>query len=80
MQKRCIPCLEGFLNATNLFLWPRFQLIMDLHIESVKKAVAGKLVNIKDTQPHYIMRRYAEFAVSVLSLNEGYEDALLNNS
>jgi hypothetical protein len=26
------------------------------------------------------MRRYAEFAVSILTLNEGFDDALLTNS
>jgi len=71
------------MNATLLSLWPKFQHIMDLHIESVKKytnAGIKTLVGTKDGGPHYILRRYAEFAGGVLKLNEGYNDGLLNNS
>ncbi|TPX37558.1 hypothetical protein SmJEL517_g00456 [Synchytrium microbalum] len=79
-QKRCVPCLENYMNATNMVLWPRFQAIMDMHIESVKKAIPGKLLPTKDVHPHYLTRRYAEFSASILTLNQGYDDALLINS
>ncbi|KAI9350471.1 Sac2 family-domain-containing protein, partial [Zopfochytrium polystomum] len=77
MQKRRIPCLDNFMNFINISLWPRFQGIIDMHIDSLRKAQLGK---IRDAHPHFIMRRYAEFAVSILTLNEGFEDALLINS
>ncbi|RKO84574.1 Sac2 family-domain-containing protein, partial [Blyttiomyces helicus] len=80
MQKRRIPCLESFMNAANMLLWPRFQAIMDLHIDSLKKAVPSKMLASKDVHPHYVTRRYAEFAASILTLNQGYDDALLTNS
>lgn len=58
MQKRRIPCLDYFLNAINLLLWPRFQAIMDLHINSVRKAVASGasnfFTNSVDIHPHYV--------------------------
>ncbi|KAJ3070045.1 hypothetical protein HDU98_006918 [Podochytrium sp. JEL0797] len=78
MQKRRIPCLENFMNLLNILLWPRFQAIIDLHIESLRKI--GKVTVNKDCHPHFIMRRYAEFAASVLALNDGFDDALLVNS
>ncbi|KAJ3025912.1 UNVERIFIED_CONTAM: hypothetical protein HDU68_006497 [Siphonaria sp. JEL0065] len=78
MQKRRIPCLENFMNLLNILLWPRFQAIMVLHIESLWKV--GKIVLNKDCHPHFITRRYAEFAASVLALNDGFDDALLLNS
>ena len=84
MQKRRIPCLDAFLNAVGLLLWPRFTSIMDMHINSVKKAVASGASNFfsgtVDIHPHYVTRRYAEFASSILLLNEGYHDHLLENS
>ncbi|KAJ3035124.1 Vacuolar protein sorting-associated protein 52 [Rhizophlyctis rosea] len=80
MQKRRIPGLESFMMAINMLLWPRFQAIMDLHVDSVKKATPRNLLGSKDVHPHYITRRYAEFAASILTLNQGYDDALLNNS
>ena len=58
MQKRCLPCLDTFFNAVNLQLWPRFQAILDLHINSVKKAVATGASNFfqgnVDIHPHYV--------------------------
>ncbi|KAJ3013995.1 hypothetical protein HKX48_005407 [Thoreauomyces humboldtii] len=80
MEARRIPCLESYMNATNMLLWPRFQAIMDLHIESLKKAAPKSLLPSKDFHPHYVTRRYAEFSASILTLNQGYDDALLANS
>ena len=28
--------MEGYINGTNILLWPRFQVLMDAHAESVK--------------------------------------------
>ncbi|CAG8435656.1 8672_t:CDS:10 [Funneliformis mosseae] len=78
LQRRKVPALEGYTNQINMLLWPRFQAIMDMHIESVKKA-ATKLV-VKDIHPHFISRRYGEFAASILILNEDYNDPILLNS
>ncbi|KAI8854929.1 Sac2 family-domain-containing protein [Chytridium lagenaria] len=81
MQKRKIPCLESYMNAINMLLWPRFQTIIDLHIESLRKFHVGRFTFNKDAHPHYvsITRRYAEFSASILTLNEGFDDALLTN-
>ncbi|CAI2179301.1 19760_t:CDS:10, partial [Funneliformis geosporum] len=78
LQRRRVPALEGYTNQINMLLWPRFQAIMDMHIDSVKKA-ATKLV-VKDIHPHFISRRYGEFAASILILNEDYNDPILLNS
>ena len=79
MQKRRLPCLEPFMNATNMLLWPKFQSLMELHTESLRNAVTNRLLPSKDVRPHYVTRRYSEFAVSILTLNQGYEDALLTS-
>ncbi|CAG8622941.1 11481_t:CDS:10 [Paraglomus brasilianum] len=78
LQRRRVPALEGYINQTNMLLWPRFQSIIDMHVESVKKA-GNKLV-VKDIHPHYVTRRYAEFAASILRLNEDANDPILTNS
>ncbi|KAF2122334.1 Sac2 family protein [Lophiotrema nucula] len=36
-QRRKVPTVEGYVNATNMLLWPRFQQILDLHITSLQK-------------------------------------------
>ncbi|TPX61117.1 hypothetical protein SpCBS45565_g07345 [Spizellomyces sp. 'palustris'] len=75
MQKRRIPGLENFANATNMLLWPRFQAIMDLHIESLKKAVPRSLLPSKDFHPHYVIRNlYAESDVIYTNAETPYKD------
>jgi vacuolar protein sorting-associated protein 52 len=80
MQKRRLPILDTFLNLLNILMWPRFQTIMGLHIDSLKKADCKKLLASKDPNVHFIVRRYAEFSASILTLNQGYEEAMLVNS
>ncbi|RUP47314.1 hypothetical protein BC936DRAFT_145868 [Jimgerdemannia flammicorona] len=55
LQRRRVPALEAYTNATNMLLWPRFQHIMDLHFQSVKKMAANKqvLASVRDVHPHY---------------------------
>lgn len=53
---------------------------MDLHIESLRQAIPSRLLLQKDVRPHYITRRYYEMSVSLLLLNQGYEDASLTSS
>ncbi|KAL0095828.1 Sac2 family-domain-containing protein [Phycomyces blakesleeanus] len=82
LQRRRVPALEGYTNSINMLLWPRFQHVMTLHIDSMKKMANNKSVlsAVKEIHPHYITRRYAEFSTSLLVLNDGYDDAILTNS
>ncbi|KAG2196701.1 hypothetical protein INT47_009611 [Mucor saturninus] len=82
LQRRRVPALEGYTNATNMLIWPRFQYVMSLHIDSLKKMFNSKSVMsaVKDIHPHYITRRYSEFAASLLVLNDGYDDPILSKS
>lgn len=72
LQRRRVPALERYTNSTNMILWPRFQHVMTLHVDSLKRMANTKSIlnSIKDIHPHYITRRYAEFAASLLVLNE----------
>ncbi|OAY84151.1 Vacuolar protein sorting-associated protein 52 A [Ananas comosus] len=68
MFRRRVPCLDSYLDKVNMSLWPRFKMVFDLHLNSLRNA------NIKalwedDVHPHYVMRRYAEFTASLVHLN-----------
>nr|CAD1839513.1 unnamed protein product [Ananas comosus var. bracteatus] len=68
MFRRRVPCLDSYLDKINMSLWPRFKMVFDLHLNSLRNA------NIKalwedDVHPHYVMRRYAEFTASLVHLN-----------
>jgi hypothetical protein len=56
LQRRRVPALEGYTNATNMLIWPRFQYVMSLHMESLKKMFNSKSVMsaVKDIHPHYV--------------------------
>ncbi|KAI8325435.1 Vps52-domain-containing protein [Martensiomyces pterosporus] len=73
LQRRLVPVLDSYVNSMNMHLWPRFQAIIDGHIESVKRLASSYRSKSKiDTQPPAIVRRYAELASSMLRLNAGY--------
>ncbi|CAI5702745.1 unnamed protein product [Peronospora effusa] len=68
MEKRRIPCLDAYFDRVTLLLWPRFKTVFDLNLMSIKNAKVKKLGPI-DLHPHFVIRRYTEFASSILSLS-----------
>lgn len=40
LQRRKIPSMDGYINGTAMLLWPRFQVIMDLHCTSLRTLTA----------------------------------------
>jgi len=77
MFKRRIPCLDSYLDKVNMSLWPRFKMVFDLHLNSLRNS------NIKtlwedDVHPHYVTRRYAEFTASLVHLNVEHGDGQLD--
>jgi len=41
LQRRRVPTLDGYINGTSMLLWPRFQLILDAHCESLRRAASA---------------------------------------
>lgn len=41
LQRRKVPTLDGYINGTNMLLWPRFQQIIDAHCESIRRLAPG---------------------------------------
>nr|GLL33035.1 vacuolar protein sorting-associated protein 52 A [Ipomoea trifida] len=76
MSRRRIPCLDSFLDKVNIALWPRFKMVFDLHLNSLRNANIRTLWE-DDVHPHYVMRRYAEFTASLIHLNVEYGDGQL---
>lgn len=82
LQRRKIPGLDSYINGTNMLLWPRFQVIMDLHCESVRKAttmVPGRAsaalsltsadASKQSAAPHVLTQRFGQLLQSILSLS-----------
>ena len=41
LQRHKNPAADSYINGTNMLLWPRFQLAMDMHAESVRRGTAA---------------------------------------
>ncbi|XP_021912590.1 vacuolar protein sorting-associated protein 52 A [Carica papaya] len=76
MSRRRIPCLDSYLDKVNISLWPRFKMVFDMHLNSLRNANVKTLWE-DDVHPHYVMRRYAEFTASLIHLNVEYGDGQL---
>ena len=90
LQKRRVPVAEGYINGTNMLLWPRFQLAMDMHAESIKRATSAATSSTRggavsalglssasggqSTAPHVLTQRFAQFLQGVLSLSRDAGD------
>ncbi|KAG0431948.1 hypothetical protein HPB47_021262 [Ixodes persulcatus] len=73
MHERSVPALDRQVYWESLlqFLYPRFEYILRLNIQSIRDCDPQKLGSI-DMRPHYITRRYAEFSAAVVSINENF--------
>ncbi|CAZ84752.1 unnamed protein product [Tuber melanosporum] len=94
MQKRRIPAADAYINATNMLLWPRFQIIMDAHCESLRRTTTsnpgrggvggvggGLSVKQQSTAPHFLTQRFAGFMNAILTLSaEAGDDEPVANS
>ncbi|RPB03669.1 Vps52-domain-containing protein [Choiromyces venosus 120613-1] len=94
MQKRRIPAADAYINATNMLLWPRFQIIIDAHCESLRRATTsassrggvggaggGSSAKQQSTAPHFLTQRFAGFMNGILTLSaEAGDDEPVANS
>ncbi|KAI9813350.1 MAG: hypothetical protein M1826_002518 [Phylliscum demangeonii] len=94
LQRRKIPVLDSYINGTNMLLWPRFQVIMDLHCDSIRKAtasiptrsgaalsLAGPDTSKQSAAPHALTQRFGQFLQSILLLSgDTGDDEPISNS
>lgn len=94
LQRRKVPVADSYINGTNMLLWPRFQIIMDLHCESLKRAAAssgrgaasalsltGADASKQSSAPHQLTQRFGQFLHGILALSsEAGDDEPVSNS
>ena len=83
LQRRKCPVVDSYINGTNMLLWPRFQVAMDMHVDSVRRSTAGLSGGTRatlalttsttdskgSTTPHVLTQRFGQFLQALLSLN-----------
>lgn len=73
MHKRAVPALDRYWDTLLGIMWPRFETILHLNIQSVRDVDPQKFGHI-DNRPHYITRRYAEFSAAIVGINQSFPD------
>ncbi|KAM0354074.1 hypothetical protein ACHAPU_001109 [Fusarium lateritium] len=76
LQRRKIPAVDGYINATTMLLWPRLQVIMDRHCDSVRhltNAVPSKPSRAEvaklSAAPHVATQRFGQLLHGFLALS-----------
>jgi len=77
LQRRKIPAVDGYINGTSMLLWPRFQVVMDQHCESVRTATNGVSTRKpsasesakQSAAPHFMTQRFGQFMQGILALS-----------
>ncbi|KAI9763325.1 MAG: hypothetical protein M1840_000590 [Geoglossum simile] len=94
LQRRKIPAVDSYINGTNMLLWPRFQIVMDMHCESLRRASASSgrgatsslLLSSSDSArqsaaPHFLTQRFGQFLQGILALSsEAGDDEPISSS
>jgi hypothetical protein len=75
-HKRAVPALDQYWDKLQTAIWPRFEYIFRLNIQSVKECDPTKLS--QEMGPHYITRRYAEFSAALVGISESFPSELVN--
>lgn len=89
LQRRKCPAADSYINGTNMLLWPRFQLAMDMHTDSVRRATGSlpspnralglststvSATNPQSTAPHQLTQRFGSFLQAILALSADAAD------
>ena len=82
LQRRKCPVVDGYVNGTNMLLWPRFQIAMDMHVESVRRSAStqsgGSRATLSltssssdkgSTAPHPLTQRFSQLLQGILALS-----------
>lgn len=77
-HKRCVPGLDRYWETLQGLLWPRLQTVMQLNISSVRECSLRREARPLEVRPHYITRRYAEFAAAMVGVNETFPHEQMN--
>ncbi|PFH62718.1 hypothetical protein XA68_12396 [Ophiocordyceps unilateralis] len=78
LQRRKVPAVDGYINATNMLLWPRLQVVMDRHCESVRQLTSalparpprsGGEQSRATAAPHVVTQRFGQILYGFLALS-----------
>ena len=77
-HKRCVPALDRYWDSLQEVIWPRFEYIFRLNIQSIRDCDPTKF-HTTELGPHYITRRYAEFSAAIVGISENFPNELVSH-
>ncbi|KAI9846589.1 MAG: hypothetical protein M1837_003830 [Sclerophora amabilis] len=96
LQRRKVPAMDSYINGTNIQLWPRFQVVMDMHCDSVRRtasaipsgkgATSALSLTSADSlkpsaAPHPVTQRFAQLLQGIMLLSsDAGDDEPISNS
>lgn len=75
-HKRCVPALDRYWDTLQSIIWPRFEVVFRSNIQSIRECDPTKFS--KETGPHYITRRYAEYSAAIVGLSEHFPNEMVS--
>ncbi|KUI63098.1 Vacuolar protein sorting-associated protein 52 B [Cytospora mali] len=77
LQRRRVPAMDGYVNGAAMMLWPRLQVVMDSHRESVRgltsalpqKSLPASTAKTTSAAPHVITQRFGQLLHGILALS-----------
>lgn len=76
-HKRCVPALDRYWDNLQAVIWPRFEQVFRMNILSIQECDPTKFS--KETGPHHITRRYAEFSAAIVGISENFPNELVSH-
>ena len=90
LQRKKCPVTEGWVNHTNMLLWPKFQAAMDAHVASLKRATMSLSTGTRalsltmnrvddgkgSTAPTPITQQFGQLLQGLLALSSTNEGAI----
>jgi len=70
MVNRRMSCLDSFFEKMHVIVWTRFRKVLELNLISVRTFAQREEGKLKDANPHYVTRRFADLSSSLLLLHQ----------
>lgn len=77
LQRRRVPAMDGYVNGAAMMLWPRLQVVMDSHRESVRaltsslpaRPLPASAAKTTSAAPHVATQRFGQLLHGILALS-----------
>merc|ERR1719242_34044 len=85
LEEKQVSCLESFFDKINMAFWPRFNIIFDDNVKSIKDCEPNKgevrLLNSRKAlnTPHFTTIRVASYITAILILNVEHKQQILTS-